>query len=52
MLSMAVMEERELRENDFAAKLQKWYYGLNEHHSFLEGVAFFKKKNREDEARL
>lgn len=52
MLSMAVMEERELRENDLAGKLQKWYYGLNEHHSFLEGVAFSKKKNREDEARL
>jgi len=48
MLGIAVMEERELRENDFATKLKQWYLDLKERHSFLEGVAVTWKKSSKD----
>lgn len=44
LLSIAVMEKWEVKKGDLAGKLKNWYYSLGEHHSFLEGVSFKKRK--------
>lgn len=44
MLSISVMQDKEVKQNNYAGKLKNWYYGLTDKHSFLEGVNFKKRK--------
>lgn len=44
LLSIAVMSEKEVKKCNLAGKLKDWYYSLGDHHSFLEGVNFKKRK--------
>lgn len=35
MLTIAVMKQDEIDNNDYASKLKNWYFALTERHSFL-----------------
>ncbi len=44
MLTVSVMDKREIEKNDYAGKLKDWYLRLNDRSCFLTGVNFKKRK--------
>lgn len=48
MMGIVRLDQNEAIRKDAAGRLKKWYFGLRERHSFLEGICLFKKRKKDD----